>query len=58
MRGSTSINAWAVINNLFDKDPQEFLAAPFSSNFSTGTGLGVTGDLRGRRYTVGVTVDF
>src|SRR5690606_28396822 len=57
-RGGTGINVFAVINNLFDKDPQEFLATPFSSNFSTGTGLGVTGDMRGRRYALGVTLDF
>jgi len=56
-RGS-NINLFATINNLFDKDPEEFLNAPFSSNFSTGTGLGVTGDMRGRRYAVGVMVDF
>ena len=38
--------------------PEQYLATVFSSNFNTGTGLGVTGDQRGRRYVVGVSVDF
>jgi len=50
------------VNNLFDTGPEEFLAppnAPFSSNFSTGTGLAVRGEGdRGRRYTLGVRMDF
>jgi outer membrane receptor protein involved in Fe transport len=47
------------VNNLFGRDPEEFLNAAFSSNFSTGTGLGVTGEGdRGRRFTVGVRLDF
>jgi outer membrane receptor protein involved in Fe transport len=46
------------VNNLLDTDAEEFLGV-FSSNFSTGTGLGVTGEGdRGRRYTVGVRMDF
>lgn len=46
------------VNNLFDTDAEESLGV-FSSNFSTGTGLGVTGEGdRGRRYTVGVRMDF
>jgi outer membrane receptor protein involved in Fe transport len=56
--GDGNISVFGTINNLFDEDPQEFLNLPFSSNFNTGTGLGVTGDQRGRRYVVGVTVDF
>lgn len=45
------------VNNLFDTDAEEFLT-PFSSNFSTGTGLGVTGETRGRRISVGLNMDF
>ena len=56
--GDGNMSVFGTINNLFDEDPQEFLNLPFSSNFSTGTGLGVTGDRRGRRYVVGVSVDF
>src|SRR5690606_32258691 len=51
-RQGSTITLFANINNLFDEDPQEFLSLPFSSNFSTGTGLGVTGDMRGRRFAV------
>jgi iron complex outermembrane receptor protein len=47
------------VNNLFGMDAEEFLNAAFSSNFSAGTGLGVTGEGdRGRRFTVGVRMDF
>lgn len=46
------------INNLFDRDPHEFLTGAFNSGFSTGTGLGVTGDERGRRYTLGMRLNF
>ena len=46
------------VNNLFDTDPEEFYFGAFSSNFSTGTGLNWTGEDRGRRYTVGLTMDF
>ena len=56
--GDGNISVFGTVNNLFDADPQEYLAAVFSSNFNTGTGLGVTGDQRGRRYVVGVAVDF
>jgi len=45
------------VNNLFDRDPEELLTGAFNSGFSTGTGLGVTGDLRGRRYTLGLRLD-
>jgi hypothetical protein len=34
------------------------LIGAFSSNFSAGTGLGVTGENRGRRYSIGVNMDF
>ncbi len=57
-KGGTRVNLFGTIDNLFDKGPQQYLATPFSSFFSTGPGLGVTGDLRGRRYAVGASVDF
>lgn len=34
------------------------LAGAFNSGFSAGTGLGVTGDMRGRRYVVGLSFDY
>ncbi|HUF73619.1 MAG TPA: TonB-dependent receptor [Gammaproteobacteria bacterium] len=56
--GNGDLGLFFNINNLFDEGPEEFLGI-FSSNFSTGTGLGVTGEGdRGRRYTVGVRLDF
>jgi outer membrane receptor protein involved in Fe transport len=56
--GGGSLNVFANINNLTDTGPEEFLNAAYSSNFSAGTGLGVTGESRGRRYSVGVSMDF
>ena len=60
--GQNRMTFFATINNLFDRGPQEFLGAPFgnpfSDNFSTGPGLGVIGDERGRRYAVGVSLEF
>jgi outer membrane receptor protein involved in Fe transport len=56
--GSGNLSLFFNVNNLFDADAEELLGV-FSSNFSTGTGLGVTGEAdRGRRYTVGVRMDF
>src|SRR5690606_30003739 len=49
--GGGDLNLFLNINNLFDRDPEEFLTGAFNSGFTTGTGLGVTGDQRGRRYT-------
>jgi outer membrane receptor protein involved in Fe transport len=46
------------INDLFDTEPEDFLTAAFSSNVSAGTGLGVTGENRGRRYTLGARMAF
>jgi outer membrane receptor protein involved in Fe transport len=59
-KGDTRITLFATINNLFDRDPQDFLgfAGAFSDNFSVGPGTGVTGDLRGRRYALGVNLAF
>lgn len=53
-----NLNAYLNINNVFDEGPEEFLGGAFSSFFSTGPGLGHTGDLRGRRYVVGVSYEY
>lgn len=53
-----NLNLFLNVNNLFDTGPEELLNGPFSSFFSTGTGLNITGEERGRRYTVGVSMDF
>ena len=53
-----SLNLFANINNLTDTGPEEFLNAAFNSNQAAGTGLGVTGETRGRRYSLGVSMDF
>lgn len=55
--GST-LNVFLNINNLFDRDPQDFLTGAFNSGFTTGTGLGTIGDQRGRRYTLGLRFDY
>jgi hypothetical protein len=52
-----AISLFLNANNLFDLQAEESLAV-FSSNFSAGTGLGVTGENRGRRLSVGVNMDF
>jgi len=61
-KGSNRMTFFATVNDLFDRGPQEFLGFPtgtaFSDNFSTGTGTGVYGDTRGRRFTLGVALDF
>jgi outer membrane receptor protein involved in Fe transport len=54
-----NLNVYANINNLLDEDPQEFFGGgEYSSIFSTGPGLGHTGDLRGRRYVIGAQLEF
>ena len=55
--GGGVLNFFVNVNNLFDTGPEENLMV-FSSNFSYGTGLGVTGETRGRRASVGVSMDF
>lgn len=57
----SNVNLFATINNLFDKDPETYLATAFNTgafSFSTGPGIGNTGDLRGRRYVVGAKFEF
>jgi outer membrane receptor protein involved in Fe transport len=55
--GGGVVNVFLNANNLFDTGPEENLLV-FSSNFSYGTGLGVTGENRGRRFSVGASMDF
>jgi outer membrane receptor protein involved in Fe transport len=61
-KGNNRTTLFVTVNDLFDKGPQEFLGFPtgvaFSDNFSTGPGTGVIGDARGRRFTLGVALDF
>lgn len=55
--GGGTLNLFLNVNNLFDTDAEEALTV-FSSNFSTGTGLGTFGETRGRRLSVGLNMDF
>jgi outer membrane receptor protein involved in Fe transport len=55
--GGGVLNLFLNVNNLLDIDAEEALNI-YSSNFSTGTGLGVYGENRGRRLSVGVNMDF
>jgi iron complex outermembrane recepter protein len=55
--GGGTLNVFATINNLFDEDPIPFLTT-FDGFFTNATGNGVVGDLRGRRYAVGLSLDF
>ena len=53
-----AVNLYFNVNDLLDTEPEEFLTAAFSSNVSAGTGLGVTGENRGRRFTLGARMTF
>jgi outer membrane receptor protein involved in Fe transport len=53
----SSLNAYLSINNLFNEDPVEFLAAPDAA-LSQAVNNGHVGSLLGRRFTVGVNFDF
>jgi hypothetical protein len=53
-----SVDLYFNVNDLFDTEPEDFLTAAFSSNVAAGTGLGVTGENRGRRYTLGARMAF
>ncbi len=46
------------VNDLFDSQPEDFFTAVFSSNVAAGTGLNVTGENRGRRFTLGARLSF
>jgi outer membrane receptor protein involved in Fe transport len=58
-----NLNLYLNVNNLFDNTPQPYLAGNAgggdnASLWGSGPGLGVTGDLRGRRFVVGVRYEF
>jgi outer membrane receptor protein involved in Fe transport len=53
-----SVDLYFNVNDLLDTEPEDFLTAAFSSNVSAGTGLGVTGENRGRRFTLGARMAF
>jgi len=55
---SGAVDLFFNVNDLLDSEPEDFLTAAFSSNASSGTGLGATGENRGRRYTLGVRMAF
>ncbi|MFC1495291.1 TonB-dependent receptor domain-containing protein [Thermodesulfobacteriota bacterium] len=54
----TKMMVYLNVNNLFDKDPEEYYTGAFSSFFSNDTGRGHYGDLRGRRFVVGLNFEF
>jgi iron complex outermembrane receptor protein len=58
-----NLNLYLNVNNLFDNTPQPYLAGNAgggdnNSIWGSGPGLGVTGDLRGRRFVFGVRYEF
>jgi len=53
-----SVDLYFNVNDLLDTEPEDFLTAAFSSNVAAGTGLGVTGENRGRRFTLGARMAF
>jgi outer membrane receptor protein involved in Fe transport len=56
--GNGNVDLFFNINDLLDTEPEDFLTVAYSSNVAAGTGLGVTGENRGRRYTLGVSMNF
>jgi outer membrane receptor protein involved in Fe transport len=56
MRGGTNLRLYMTVNNLTDADPQEFFG--FLGALNAGVGNGFVGDLRGRRYALGLSFDF
>jgi outer membrane receptor protein involved in Fe transport len=56
--GNGSMNLFFNINDLLDTKPEDFFTGVYSSNVAAGTGLNVTGENRGRRYTLGVRMAF
>ena len=56
--GNGSLNLFFNINDLLDTEPEDFFTAVYSSNVAAGTGLNVTGENRGRRYTLGLRMAF
>ncbi|MBN1906264.1 MAG: hypothetical protein JW927_14330 [Deltaproteobacteria bacterium] len=60
---SAKLNLFFNVNNVLDRDPQPYLAgggekSDNSSWFGEGPGLGVKGDLRGRRFVIGLKFEF
>jgi outer membrane receptor protein involved in Fe transport len=56
LTGRTSLRLYFTVNNLFDEDPQAFYAVLGALN--AGVNNGYVGDLRGRRYALGLSFDF
>jgi iron complex outermembrane receptor protein len=52
------LDLYGTVNNVFDKDPEESLAAQYNSFFVQAPGLGHVGDLRGRRWVIGARFEF
>jgi outer membrane receptor protein involved in Fe transport len=53
-----NVDLYFNVNDLLDSEPEDFFTAAYSSNVAAGTGLNVTGENRGRRYTLGVRMAF
>jgi outer membrane receptor protein involved in Fe transport len=53
-----SLDLYFNVNDLLDSEPENFFTAAYSSNVAAGTGLNVTGENRGRRFTLGVRMAF
>jgi len=56
LRGNTRMRLYFNINNLLDEDPQALYAVLGGLNGAPSNGY--VGDLRGRRYALGLNVDF
>jgi iron complex outermembrane receptor protein len=52
------LDLYANVNNVFDKDPEEYWAGQYTTWFATTPGLGHTGDLRGRRWVIGARFEY
>ena len=57
-RPTAASNLFFNVNDLLDTEPEDFFGGVYSSNVAAGTGLNVTGENRGRRYTLGVRLSF
>ena len=52
------MNVFLSANNLLNQDPQELLTTGPDATIAQAVGNGVVGDLRGRRFVLGVNFDF
>ena len=52
------LDLYAIVNNVFDKDPEESLAAQYNTFFVQRPGLGHAGDLRGARWALGARFEY